>query len=133
MEIVKQLAIFLENKPGTLLKVARYLSEKGLNIEAMSITETVDHAVVRLVVDKPSEAIHLFGEMGLLVVDSELLKIPLNNQPGILASFCQQMSKIAVNIEYAYGSSSAESADVHLYVKVADPAKVMKKLKKAKF
>ena len=133
MEIVKQLAIFLENKPGMLLWVSRSLSEHSINIEAISITDTVDHAIVRLVLDKPEEAIHVLGDLGLLVVDNEMIKISLPNTPGVLANFCQKLIDSGSRIEYAYGSSTVDCPEVNLYVRVMDTNKVIKKLKKFKF
>jgi hypothetical protein len=125
MEISKQLAIFLENKPGKLLLIASELANKHINIEALSISDSVDHAIVRIIVDKTQEATHMLEEMGFLVVESDLLKIPLANAPGLLASLCQKLSDMKTSIEYAYGSSVADSPEVNLYVRVLEPDKIL--------
>ena len=64
MKVVKQLALFVENKPGTLASVCQALAKKRINILAISISDAVDHAVVRMVVDNATKALHLVGEHG---------------------------------------------------------------------
>lgn len=125
MEIVKQLAVFLENKPGALLRLAQDLAAKQINLLAISVTDSVDHAVVRLVVDKPTDAIHLLGETGVLVVESDLLRVKVSDSPGVLAEFCAKLSTMNVNIEYAYGSSTPETGNAYLYIRVLDPHKTL--------
>ena len=68
MKTVKQLALFLENKPGTLSKVCKALAAAKININAISVSDAVDHAVVRMVVSDAQTALHLLGEHGVLVV-----------------------------------------------------------------
>ena len=64
MKTVKQLSLFLENKPGTLVAVCRALADEKINFQAMSVSDAVDHAVVRMVVSDPRRAVHLLGERG---------------------------------------------------------------------
>lgn len=127
MKIVKQLAIFLSNQPGALFRVTQDLASHNININAICVMDSVDHAVVRLVVDKPVEAIHLLGEAGVLVVESDLLEIPIHNQPGQLNQVCQRLLEKNINIEYAYGCGTMKEAS--LYVRVVDTQKAMDALK----
>lgn len=126
MNIVKQLAIFLSNQPGALFRVTQDLAAKNININAICVMDSVDHAVVRLVVDKPNEAIHLLGDAGVLVVESDLLEIPVSNEPGQLNRVCQRLLEKNINIEYAYGFGSSQEAK--LYVRVVDIQKAMSAL-----
>jgi hypothetical protein len=105
MKTVKQLSLFLENKPGTLAAVCRALAEKKINIHAISVSDAVDHAVVRVVVNDPRRAMHLLGERGVLVVERNVLMIECNNQPGVLADIARKLANHKVNIEYAYAAS----------------------------
>jgi len=68
MHIAKQLAVFLDNRPGTLARLADALGEAKINIFAISTSDTVDHTVIRLVVSDYRKAMHLFEEHGTLVV-----------------------------------------------------------------
>ena len=124
--IEKQLSIFLENKPGVLAEVSKTLGDHGINIRGLSVSDTVDHAVVRLVVTDPQKAIHLLGEYGLLVVETEVLAIKLEDRPGGLAEFASLLARAKVNIEYAYGSSDDTQATV--FFRVSDAKKAMQML-----
>src|SRR4051812_15476005 len=102
MQITTQLSLFLENKPGTLASVCKTLGEAGVNIHALTVSDTVDHAVVRMVVSDPNKAIHLFGEHGTLVIENDVLMIEGENKPGALVDIAARLGKAKVNIEYAY-------------------------------
>ena len=106
--ITQQLSIFLKNEPGVLADVCEALAAGNVNIQAMSVSDTVDHAVVRLVVDQPQKAIHLLGDRGLLVVEAEVLALELSNTPGTLAHTARKLAQAGVNIEYAYGSGDGD-------------------------
>lgn len=128
MQITKQLAIFLDNRPGMLAAVADALAEAGINIYAISTSDTVDHSVIRLVVSNSSKAIHLFESRGTLVVDDEVLMIDGDNKPGSLAKIAHKLAKAKVNIEYAYSATSPHARKGLLILRVGDAAKALKVL-----
>ncbi|MBV9127769.1 MAG: ACT domain-containing protein [Verrucomicrobia bacterium] len=102
MEIATQLALFLENKPGTLAAVCDALAQASINIYALTISDTVDHSVVRMVVSDTHRALAIFEEHGTLVVENDVLVVEINNQPGRLSDIARKLAAAAVNIEYAY-------------------------------
>jgi hypothetical protein len=102
MELVTQLALFLQNKPGTLAAVCDALAEAKINIFALTISDTVDHAVVRMVVSDTDKALTIFEAHGTLVVENEVLMIEHDNRPGTLAEIAKKLAAKKVNIEYAY-------------------------------
>jgi hypothetical protein len=114
--IAKQISVFLENKPGVLAEVCKSLTEKNVNIIGFSISDTVDYAVVRLVVDNTSTATHILGEGGALVVETEVLALKLENRPGTLEKVAAKLAEAKVNIEYAYGSGDGKEGTVFLRV-----------------
>jgi hypothetical protein len=122
--IEKQLSIFLENKPGVLAEVARTLGDQGVNLRGLSVSDTVDHAVVRIIVTDPQKAIHILGEHGLLVVETDVLAVKLADQPGKLAELATQLARNNVNIEYAYGSS--DDAQATVFFRVSDVKKAVR-------
>lgn len=128
METMKQLAVFVANRPGTLAQICKRLTEKGVNILGLSVSDAVDHAVLRFVVDKPAVAIHVLGEAGLLVVDSDIIALTLPNKPGLLWEIGSLLADIGVNIEYAYGGMSASHQGGTLFLKVSDLEKAKKAL-----
>ncbi len=125
MQVAKQLSIFLKNRPGTLADICQHLEDEGVNIIGFSVSDTVDHAVVRVVVDEPMRAVHLLGNSGILVVENEVLVIDLKNEPGQLAKLGKTLLENDVNIDYAYGGLSRESSSGVLYVRVSDMKKAM--------
>jgi len=106
MEIVTQLALFLENRPGTLAAVCDALAEAKINIFALTISDTVDHSVVRMVVSDSRKALSIFEEHGTLVVENEVLMIEHDNHPGSLSEIAKKLAAKKINIEYAYLSGS---------------------------
>ena len=97
MKTVKQLALFLENKPGALAKLCQALGKEDINIHALSVSDAVDHSVVRLVVDKPTKALHLLGHHGVLVVERSVLMLTGQNKIGEMAEIAQQMGPKAAS------------------------------------
>ena len=102
MEVVTQLALFLENKPGTLAAVCDALAEAKINIFALTISDTVDHAVVRMVVSDTNKALSIFEAHGTLVVENDVLMIEHDNRPGTLSEIAKKLAAKKINIEYAY-------------------------------
>ena len=82
MQITKQLAIFLENEPGMLARVCHALADAKVNIYAISASDTVDHTVIRMVVDNPKKALFVFEERGTLVVEDDVLMIDGERHDG---------------------------------------------------
>ena len=130
MEIVKQLSVFLANKPGTLADVCDELAKAGINIFALTISDTADHSVVRMVVSDPLKALAIFEERGVLTVASKVLTIDNNNKPGALAKIATRLAKAKINIEYAYLATSPGTKRGLLILRVDDTKRALKVLKK---
>ena len=119
----KQLSLFLENKPGVLAKLCRAMSREKISLKAISVSDSVDHAVVRLIVDKPAKARRLFDEHNLLVIENEVLAVNLPDRPGELGKVAARLSKAKLNISYLYGSAVNGVATGTLYMRVQAPRK----------
>lgn len=130
MEIVQQLSLFLENKPGTLAEVCKELAKQKVNIFALTISDSVDHAIVRMVVSEPRKALDLFESRGVLVVEAKVLMIENSNKPGSLAIIADKLAKAKVNIEYAYLATSPGAKTGLLIVRASDTKKALKVLSK---
>lgn len=116
--IQQQLSVFLKNEPGVLAMFCELLATEGINIQGIAITDSVDHAVIRVVVDQPVKALHLLGERGTLVVETDVLVVKLPNAPAALAGVAKRLAEADINIEYAYGSATTTDSD--LYLRVSD-------------
>ena len=128
MQITKQLAIFLDNRPGTLARVADELAASKINIYAISTSDTIDHTVIRLVVSDYLKALHVFEEHGTLVVEDDVLMFEGSNKPGELARIARRLAKAKVNIEYCYSATPPDAKHGLLILRVSNPAKALKVL-----
>jgi len=126
MQITKQLAVFLDNRPGTLARVAEALAEAKVNIFAIATSDTVDHSVVRLVVDDYRKALNVVEERGTLVVEDDVLMVEGSNKPGELARLANEFAKAKVNIEYCYSATAPSAKKGLLILRVSDPKKALK-------
>jgi hypothetical protein len=109
VKIGRQLAVFLANRPGTLRDVCQALADAKINIYALSVSDTVDHAVVRLVVSDTDKALDVFDEHHTFAVESDVLLIEGDSRPGSLAEIADALARGKVNIEYAYLATSPGS------------------------
>ncbi len=128
MHITKQLAIFLENRPGTLARVCDALAAEKINIYAVSTSDTVDHTVMRMVVSDYRKAMHVFEAYGTLVVEDDVLMIEGDNKSGSLAKIAHRLAVAKVNIEYAYCATPPDAKKGLLILRVTDAKKALKAL-----
>lgn len=126
MEIAKQLAIFLDNRPGTLARVCDALSASAINIYAITTSDTVDHSVIRVVVSDPRKAIAVFEEHGTLVVEDDVVMLEGDNKSGSLARIAHKLAEGRINIEYCYCATSPSAKKGLLILRVSDPKKALK-------
>jgi hypothetical protein len=121
---VRQVSVFLENKSGRLYEACRCLAEAGVNIRALSIAETADYGVLRLIVDEPQKTMQVMTESGFTVSETEVIAVEVPDVPGGLAQVLAPMYDANVNIEYLYCfvEKSGESAIVVFRVEQIDEA-----------
>lgn len=128
MQLTKQLALFLENTPGTLARLADALGKAKINIYAISTSDTVDHSVVRLVVSNYRRALHIFEEYGAFVVEDDVLMLDGFNKPGSLARIAHKLADVKINIEYCYSATSPDAKRGLMIMRVSDAKKALKVL-----
>ncbi len=132
IKLVTQLAVFIENKPGTLAAVCDALAKEKINIYGMATSDTTDHNVVRLVLSDPRRALGIFEERGTLVVESEVLMVNNSNQPGALTKIAKALAKKKINIDYAYLASHPEDVRGLLILRVDNAKGALAALKALK-
>jgi hypothetical protein len=128
MHITKQLAIFLENRPGMLARVCDALAENKINIYAISTSDTVDHTVIRMVVSDYRKAQHLFEAHGTLCVEDDVLLVEGSNTPGSLSKIAHKLADAKINIEYAYCATPPDAKKGLLVLRVRDAKRALKVL-----
>ena len=107
---VKQLSIFAENRPGRLSKITHLLANNGINIRAMSVADTNDFGVLRLIVNDAEKAAKALKEGGCVVTVSNVLAIQIEDRPGGLAAAMQLLYDNNVSVEYMYSAFVSEKA-----------------------
>jgi len=128
MQITKQLAIFLDNRPGMLARLADALAEAKINIYAITTSDTVDHTVIRMVVSDYLKALHVFEEHGTLVIEDDVLMVDGSNKPGELARLAHRLAEAKINIEYCYSATPPAAKGGLLILRVSNPTKALKVL-----
>ena len=99
---VEQISVFLENKAGRLAEVTRVLGEAGISIRALSLADTTDFGILRLIVDRYDQARQVLKEKGFTVGKAEVLAVEVPDKPGGLASVLQILARAGINVEYMY-------------------------------
>jgi hypothetical protein len=99
---VEQISIFIENKSGRLAEVARVLGEQGVNIRALSLADTSDFGILRLLVDNTDIALSTLKKEGFTVNKTEVVAVEVPDQPGGLYNILQILDEAQINVEYMY-------------------------------
>ena len=124
---IKQLSVFIENRTGRLAEITGVLADNGVNIKALSIADTDDFGILRLIVDKTAEAYGALQSSGFRVKETEVVGITLGHRPGSLHQALKQMEQNDIFIEYMYDYLSAETGDtVMIIAKLQDQERAVK-------
>ena len=128
METTKQISVFSENKPGRLAKVLQALYREKINVVALTVMDSHEHSVLRLVSDDPAKTREVAKTLGTPVAETEVLLVELRNQPGSLAHVCELLGSEHINIDYAYCSSGGRQGKTLGVFKVSNAEKAMRVL-----
>ncbi len=99
---IKQVSVFVENKPGRLASVTGVLYKAGINLRAFTIAEAGDFGIIRMVVDKTEEACKALRDAGFTVTVNEVVGVEVRDEPGSLYKIAKALGDENVNIEYLY-------------------------------
>jgi len=126
MYVTTQFSIFIVNKPGVLAHILCELAKAKINIIAMTVMDSVEHGVLRVVLDKPQVAEEVLGKANFPVNKTEVLCVNLDNKSGALAVVAEKLAVSHINISYAYCTAGAKGGRTTGILKVADVKKAMK-------
>lgn len=116
-ELVRQISIALENQPGALHRAAAELARHGINIQGISVVDSIDQGVVRLRTSDAAKARAVLGGIGLNLIEADVFEFDLPDRPGRLAEVCRALGEGGVNIDYAYGSSLGSDQPMRVFLK----------------
>ncbi len=120
--VIKQISVFVNNEPGRLAKIARMLSEEGIDICAFNIAEASGFGVFRAIVREPDKAYQRLKERGVIVKETEVIAIPMQDRPGGLFEAAAVLGEEGINIEYGYAYSGKAGATFFIRVDDTDSA-----------
>lgn len=117
---VKQISVFLENKSGRLAAVMRVLGQRGVNIRALSIADTSDFGILRLIVSDPQTAYVTLKSEGFSASSTDVIAVEVPDKPGGLAGVLDAMEGSGVNIEYMYAFCTRRSDDALVILRMEE-------------
>jgi len=129
MAVTRQFNIFLPNRPGELAKLCTALAKAKINIVAVSVSDTIDHGVVRLVTDKNARARAVLKKRKIPFSENNVLSVKMLNVPGALALAAAKLARARINIEYLYGSTTAAKGPATIVLRLSDEKRAAKILK----
>lgn len=118
---VEQISIFLENKPGGLEDTTRILKEAGINIRTLSLADTSDFGILRLIVDDVEKASAVLKEQGLRVSRTTVVAVQVPDRPGGLHGILAVLSESGVNVEYLYAFVERSGQDAVIIFRFDNP------------
>ena len=123
---IKQLSVFIENRDGSLAEVASKLAENGINIASLSLADTSDYGMLRMVVSEPKRAKEILKEAGFSAMITEVIAIKLPNKMGTLNDVLVHFAEKNISIEYMYVLSTSDISSI--IMKITDVEKGVKTL-----
>ena len=130
---IRQISIFLQNEPGKLSQVCRDLSDAGINIATLSLADTSDFGIVRLIVDDHEKAKEVLTDKGHVVNVREVVAVCVPDRPGGMAEVMATLDRAGVNVEYSYAFAFHRGEKAVLVFRFDDNEKAAKALAAAGF
>ncbi|MGN0452828.1 MAG: ACT domain-containing protein [Ruminococcus sp.] len=124
MAAIRQISVFVENKKGSLVQITDVLSRENIDLRAMSIADTQDFGILRLIVSDTDKAIAVLRKEKCIVTENEVIGVRMQNKPGALATVVKVLSEADINIEYMYAFNGSTPHHSYLVLRVDDNDKV---------
>lgn len=120
---VQQISVFVENRQGKLVEVLETLSARNIDLRALSIADTADFGILRLIVNKPEEAVKALAEADYVTSVTDVLAVSLEDTPGSLAKVLRILADAAISVEYLYAFVAHGKDKAYVILRVEDNEK----------
>lgn len=130
---IKQLSIFVENKEGRLAEITQILAENQVDIRALSLADTTDFGILRIIVNNPDVAVKALRDKGMTVSLTNVIAIGIADKPGGFAQAVKILSEADISIEYLYAFVSRSGGTAYVILRVENNEKAIEVLKNAGF
>lgn len=127
---VKQISVFLENKPGAMAKFVEALSKNSIDMRALSLAEASDFGIVRVIVDDVYNAMQILKGEGYICSATKVLAVAIPDEPGGLAKVIQTLGNDGINVEYMYAFTTHQKDLAYMIFRVQDNEKAIQVLTK---
>lgn len=117
---VKQISIFIENRSGRLREVTGALGEKSINIRALSLADTSDYGILRLIVDRPDEALDVLKNANFTLSETDVIAVEVSDSPGGLSKVLNILGDAGINVEYMYAFVEKSSDNAVMIFRIED-------------
>ncbi|MBR5328739.1 MAG: ACT domain-containing protein [Firmicutes bacterium] len=125
---IQQISVFLPNKPGSFCDIAKALSENNVNMRAMSVADTSDFGILRIIVDDNEKACAVLKEAGCICKETPVVAIKVDDKPGALVGILQALRDAEISLEYMY-AFTAKTEGAYIVCRVNDVEKTIDALK----
>ena len=126
---VKQISVFLENRPGALAEFTKVLQKSNIDLRALSLAEHEDFGIVRVIVDSPYDTIQILKEEGYVCSITKVIAVELEDKPGSLVRMLSVLGDNGVNLEYSYAFFGRKAKSAFLILRVEDNEAAIKVLR----
>ena len=130
---LSQLSVFIENKSGSLSKIIKILANEGVDIRALSIADTTDFGILRLIVNDVDRAVKVLKAADMAVSKTEVIGIKFKDEPGSLATVLTALAENGVDVEYSYAFITHSKTNACVVIRVEDNAAALRVLKENNF
>lgn len=120
---IKQLSVFIENKPGRLADITELLAKNKIDIRAISVADTSDFGILRIIVDKPDEAVSILKEHGMTVSLSKVIAVGIGDITGEFAKAIRILANAEIGVEYVYAFVSRDKGKAYVIIRADDSKK----------
>ncbi len=131
--IIKQISVFVENKRGRLAEITKVLNKSNIDIRALSIADTKDFGILRLIVNDPDKAVHVLKVDGFTVSLTKVIGIGIDDKPGGLAKAMQILDDEEISVEYMYAFMSKMEETAYVILRVENNEKAIEVFQKNNF
>ncbi len=128
---ISQISVFVENRPGRLADITAVLAQNSIDIRALSVADTSDYGILRLIVNDPESAVKVLKNEGMTASATQVLGIIIPDEPGGLAKAIKVLSDAQISVEYAYAFITPSVGNAYVIIRVEDNDKAAEILKSA--
>lgn len=126
MNVEKQFSIFMVNKPGVMAQILTELARAKININALTVMDSVEHGVLRVVCESTDKMREVLNQLNMQFNETEVLCVTIDNRAGAFAAIAEKLAKAHINIAYAYVTAGAKGGRTTAVLKIADVKKAIK-------